>query len=97
MVGRDIGSVVLPDAELKIYLNASLEERALRRHTEQVERQGSEDGLPPLAAVVEDIRRRDTMDHDNMRPAHDAIVIMTDNLNVSQVLEMIYSYLEETR
>jgi len=95
MVGRDIGSVVLPDAELKIYLNASLEERALRRHTEQVERQGSEDGLPPLAAVVEDIRRRDTMDHDNMRPAHDAIVIMTDNLNVSQVLEMIYSYLEE--
>ncbi len=96
MVGRDIGSVVLPDAELKIYLNASLEERALRRHTEQVERQGSEDGLPPLAAVVEDIRRRDTMDHDNMRPAHDAIVIMTDNLNVSQVLEMIYSYLEET-
>jgi cytidylate kinase len=95
MVGRDIGSVVLPDAELKIYLNASLEERAQRRYTEQIERQGSTANLPELVTVIEDIRRRDAMDHDNMHPAHDAIVIMTDNLSVSQVLEVIYSYLEE--
>jgi cytidylate kinase len=96
MVGRDIGSVVLPDAELKIYLNASLEERARRRHAEQAERQGSENGLPPLEEVIEEIRRRDAIDYDRMRPAHDAIVIMTDNLSVPQVLEVIYSYLEET-
>lgn len=96
MVGRDIGSIVLPDAELKIYLNASLEERARRRYAEQVERQGSENGLPPLEDVIEDIRRRDAIDHDRMHPAHDAIVIMTDNLSVAQVLEVIYSYLEET-
>jgi cytidylate kinase len=95
MVGRDIGSVVLPDAELKIYLNASLEERAKRRYAELKERQRSTDAPAPLEAVVEEIRSRDAMDHDNMRPAHDAIVIMTDNLSVPQVLEMIYSYLEE--
>jgi cytidylate kinase len=95
MVGRDIGSVVLPDAELKIYLNASLEERAKRRYAELKERQPSTDTSTPLEAVVEEIRSRDAMDHDNMRPAHDAIVIMTDNLSVPQVLEMIYSYLEE--
>jgi CMP/dCMP kinase len=97
MVGRDIGSVVLADAELKVYLNASLEERAERRRSELVARQGSEDGLPTLDEVIEDIRRRDALDHDNMRPAHDAIVIMTDNLSVPQVLEMIAGYLEEAK
>ena len=97
MVGRDIGSVVLPDAELKIYLTASLEERANRRYAEQLERMGQGADLPALETVIEDIRRRDAIDHDNMRPAHDAIVIMTDNLSVSQVLDVIYSYLEEPR
>lgn len=97
MVGRDIGSIVLPDAELKIYLNANLEERARRRYSEIAERQGSEHSLPPLEAVVEDIKRRDDIDRDRMHPAHDAIVIMTDNLSVPQVLEVIYSYLEEPR
>jgi CMP/dCMP kinase len=96
MVGRDIGSVVLPDAELKIYLTASLEERAKRRHAEMLARHEQGVELLDLPTVIEDISRRDANDHDNMRPAHDAIVIMTDNLNVSQVLEVIYSYLEET-
>lgn len=99
MVGRDIGSVVLPDAELKIYLTASLEERAQRRHAEMLERyqQGQGAEPPTLEIITADVQRRDTIDHDNMRPAHDALVIMTDNLNVSQVLEVIYSYLEESR
>jgi cytidylate kinase len=97
MVGRDIGSIVLPDAELKIYLNANLEERARRRYSEMAERQESEYGLPSLEAVIEDIKRRDDIDRDRMHPAHDAIVIMTDNLSVPQVLEVIYSYLEEPR
>jgi cytidylate kinase len=96
MVGRDIGSIVLPDAELKIYLTASLEERARRRHMEMMERLGSDDpALPPLEAVQADIQRRDEIDREKMHPAHDAIVIMTDNLSVVQVLEVIYSYLEE--
>jgi cytidylate kinase len=95
MVGRDIGAVVLPDAELKIYLNASLAERARRRHAELEERLGqSNPELPSMEEVLRDIARRDEIDHDNMRPAHDAIVIMTDNLSVPQVLDVIYSYLE---
>lgn len=97
MVGRDIGSIVLPGAELKIYLNASLQERAKRRYAELQERQRSLEQPASLEAVVEEIRNRDAMDHDNMRPAHDAIVVMTDNLSVPQVLEMIDSYLEEVR
>jgi len=99
MVGRDIGSVVLPDAELKIYLTASLEERAQRRHAEMLARyqQGQGAEPPALEIITADVQRRDAIDHDNMHPAHDALVIMTDNLSVSQVLEVIYSYLEESR
>ena len=99
MVGRDIGSVVLPDAELKIYLTASLEERAQRRYAEMLERYQHGQGVepPPLTTITADVERRDAIDHDNMRPAHDALVIMTDHLNVAQVLEVNCSYLEETR
>ena len=96
MVGRDIGAVVLPDAELKVYLNASLAERARRRHAELEERLGqSNPELPSMEEVLRDIARRDEIDHDNMRPAHDAIIIMTDNLSIPQVLDVIYSYLED--
>ena len=96
MVGRDIGAVVLPGADLKIYLTASLQERTRRRHTELVERLGEQDPtLPTMEEVLVDIQRRDEIDHDNMRPADDAMVIVTDNLSVPQVLEVICSYLEE--
>ncbi len=96
MVGRDIGAVVLPDANLKIYLTASLQERARRRHAELVERLGEHNpAIPTMEEVLADIQRRDEIDHDNMRPAEDAIVIVTDNLSVPQVLEVICSYLEE--
>ncbi|HYB01946.1 MAG TPA: (d)CMP kinase [Ktedonobacteraceae bacterium] len=96
MVGRDIGAVVLPNADLKIYLTASLEERARRRFSELVERLGEDNPtLPKMKAVLADIQRRDEIDHDNMRPADDAIVIVTDNLSVAQVLEVICSYQEE--
>jgi len=96
MVGRDIGAIVLPDADLKIYLTASLQERARRRYSELVERLGEHNPtLPRMEEVLADIQRRDEIDHDNMRPADDAIVIVTDNLSVPQVLEVICSYLEE--
>ncbi len=96
MVGRDIGAVVLPDAGLKIYLTASLQERARRRHSELVERLGENNPtIPTMKEVLADIQRRDEIDHDQMRPAEDAIVIVTDNLSVPQVLEVICSYLEE--
>jgi cytidylate kinase len=96
MVGRDIGAVVLPNAGLKIYLTASPQERARRRHAELVERLGEHNPvLPTVEEVLADIQRRDEIDHDNMRPAEDAIVIVTDDLSVPQVLEIICSYLEE--
>jgi cytidylate kinase len=96
MVGRDIGAVVLPDAELKIYLTATLEERAGRRYAELVERQGAQNSaLPSMEEVLKDIQRRDQLDHDNMQPADDAIVIITDSLSVPQVLEVIDGYLED--
>jgi cytidylate kinase len=95
MVGRDIGAIVLPDADLKIYLTASLQERSRRRYTELVERLGEQNpALPTMEEVLMDIHRRDEIDKDNMRPAEDAIVIVTDNLSVPQVLEVICSYLE---
>ncbi len=95
MVGRDIGAVVLPDAELKIYLTASLEERARRRYAELVERLGEHNpALPSFEEVMDDIRRRDSVDHANMQPASDAIIVATDHLSVQQVLDIIYKYVE---
>jgi len=95
MVGRDIGSVVLPDAELKIFLTASLEERARRRYTELVERLGADNpALPSLQSVQQDIARRDYIDRDNLQPAADAIVVRTDHLSIPQVLEVIKQHLE---
>lgn len=97
MVGRDIGAIVLPDAELKVYLTASLEERAKRRYAELEERLGAGNpALPTFEGVLEEIRQRDEIDREKMKPAHDAIVIMTDYLSVPQVLEVIESYLEAT-
>src|SRR5258706_9223301 len=57
MVGRDIGAVVLPDADLKIYLTASLQERARRRHAELAERLGERNPeLPSMEEVLSEIR-----------------------------------------
>ncbi len=100
MVGRDIGSVVLPDAELKIFLTASLEERARRRYAELIERAGSghtDNGvLLSMETVLEDIRRRDYIDRDNLRQTEDAIVVTTDHLSIPQVLEVILHHLESS-
>ncbi len=96
MVGRDIGAIVLPDAELKIYLTASLTERARRRRAELLQRSGEHNPtLPSLEQVMSDIQRRDDTDRENMLPAKDAIFIETDSLTVPQVLEQISHYVEE--
>ena len=97
MVGRDIGAVVLPDAELKIYLTASVEERARRRYLELLERLGEYNpALPSLASILSDIRRRDDLDRVRMQPAKDAIILETDHLSIQQVLEAIYTLMEKT-
>ena len=97
MAGRDIGTVVLPDAELKVYLCASLEERARRRHRELVERGDSAD----FQTVLDDLQRRDDIDSKRavspLQPAHDARLIDTDGLSVEQVLAAILRLMEDDR
>jgi len=96
MVGRDIGAVVLPEAELKIYLTASLKERARRRRAELAERSGENNpALPSLETVIDDIQLRDDTDRENMLPAKDAVFIETDHLSVSEVLAKISQYVEK--
>ena len=89
MVGRDIGTVVLPDADLKIYLDATLDERAERRYREVVARGQAISYQDVLGSV----RRRDEIDSGRtcapLRPADDAIVIDTTPLDVDQVLERV--------
>lgn len=92
MEGRDIGTVVLPDAELKIFLWASLPERARRRQREQ----GGE-----FEDVLEAIRRRDERDSTRhcspLRPAPDAVVVDTTDKTPEEVLELVLKLVEERR
>ncbi|HET7142144.1 MAG TPA: (d)CMP kinase [Candidatus Limnocylindria bacterium] len=85
MVGRDIGTVVMPHAQVKIWLEASLEERARRRWLE-LERQG---GSRQLAEVRAEMERRDRADGARpvapMRPAPNAVVIDTDGKTIEEV------------
>lgn len=87
--GRDIGTVVLPDAELKIYLIASLAVRAQRRYLE-LKQSGNEMSLTDLSKAID---TRDTKDANNtygpMRAAEDAITIDTDCLTINEVVEKI--------
>jgi len=85
MVGRDIGTVVLPDADLKIYFDASAEERAKRRYDEIIARGGSADYSDILAKVIERDRIDSTRDVAPLRVASDAVVINTDNLTADEV------------
>ena len=86
MVGRDIGTVVFPDAQVKVYLDATLEERARRRHLEEKER-----GLPSdYGCVLEDLSRRDQIDSSRreapLSRAQDAVIIDSTEMNVGQVV-----------
>ena len=89
VLGRDIGTVVLPDADLKIYLDASIEVRAQRRLLEELSRGNTLD----LEKTVEMLRHRDVIDstreHAPLKAAEDAILINTDHLTIEQVVEKI--------
>ena len=95
MVGRDIGTVVLPEADLKVYLDASVEERARRRYAELRER--------GQAAVYDEIlaamRRRDQIDSTRavapLRAAPDARLLNSDGLDADQVLEVLREWIKE--
>lgn len=95
MIGRDIGTVVMPEADLKIYLDASPEERARRRYLELVERGEEADYEEMLRAM----KRRDTIDSSRavapLKVADDAIVVNTDNLSIDEVLEVVESIVRD--
>lgn len=97
MAGRDIGTVVLPGADLKIYLDASLNERARRRHQEFVAggHAATEDD------VLNDLRRRDQIDSERdvspLRAAEDAVVIETDGLTIDEVFDRVLAVLRANK
>ena len=89
MVGRDIGTVVLPEADLKIYLEAVVDERARRRYCQVLQQRGQE-GDKEYEDIREAMIRRDRIDSGRkvspLHPAEDAVVIDTTDMTVRQVL-----------
>jgi len=91
MDGRDIGTTVMPDADVKIFLTASVEERAHRRH-EQL-RQAGLSGEVTLEQLIREIAERDEMDRSRpvspLRKAEDAILVDTTDLGIGEVVDII--------
>ena len=87
MAGRDIGTVILPDADVKIYLDASPEERARRRTAQRRSQAGVEE------RVLADLRRRDAIDSSRvtapLRVAEDAVVVHSDGLDFNQTVRAV--------
>lgn len=85
--GRDIGTVVFPDAQVKIFLTATPEARALRRHRQNVAAGRDSD----FATVLDSVNRRDHLDSTRtvspLRPADDAVIVDTSDLSLEQVLD----------
>lgn len=97
MDGRDIGTVVLPNADIKIFLIASVDERAKRRHLENLEK-GIESNLKKLK---EEIRRRDKFDSNRefspLKQADDAILLDTTSLSIEEVINKCKSIINDKR
>ncbi len=95
MIGRDIGTVVLPEAELKIYLDASVEVRAQRRYIEDL----SHGKDVCLEEVISSLRHRDELDSGRaiapLKAADDAIIIDSDRMTVYEVVEVVMGLLEK--
>ncbi len=89
MVGRDIGTIVLPEADLKIYLDASAAERARRRHEENQARGAGLNYHDTLDTVIERDRIDSTRDVAPLRAAPDAVVINSDGLTADEVFRQV--------
>ncbi len=87
LAGRDIGTVVAPDAPLKLYLDASAKERALRR-CKELEAQGLKVEFQSILTQLEGRDKMDTeREHSPLRPADDAHIITTEGITIEQVLK----------
>jgi cytidylate kinase len=97
MAGRDIGTVVFPDADRKFFLVASLDEK-VRRRAAQYERRGER---VDEQAMRKEVELRDRVDSNRpvapLRPADDAVIIDTDNLDVDQVVDRIVQHVHASR
>ena len=95
MDGRDIGTVVFPNAQLKIFLTATVEERAMRRYKELIAKGQQVD----LAQLKEDIASRDKQDSERaispLRQAEDALLLDTSDMNIEQVTAKILQLVED--
>jgi cytidylate kinase len=95
--GRDIGTVVLPDAPVKIFLTASAETRARRRNDQNIVAGGTDD----YDAVLADVRRRDHLDSTRpvspLRAAPDAVVVDTSDMSETQVIAHVLTLVEQRR
>lgn len=94
MDGRDIGTVVLPDAEVKIFMTATAEERALRRYKENM----AKGMTTSLEELTEDMKRRDHLDSTRtispLKKADDAIVLDSTHLEIDEVVKRILGIIE---
>ena len=89
MVGRDIGTVVLPEADLKIYLDATAQQRATRRYHEILLRGGTAEYEEILAKVIERDRIDSTRDVAPLKAADDAVIIDSDAMDADEVFEKV--------
>lgn len=93
--GRDIGTVVLPDADVKVFLTASAEERARRRNDQNVAAGLTDD----YAAVLADVRRRDHLDSTRavspLRAAEDALVVDSSDMTESETIAVLLDLVEQ--
>jgi CMP/dCMP kinase len=83
--GRDMGTAVFPHAPYKFYLDAPAQVRASRRVGERV---------ADLATVTEALKRRDRLDAEQSKPAHDALHVNTEHLNLAQVIDHILTHIQ---
>lgn len=95
MVGRDIGTVVLPEADLKIFLDASVKERARRRFEQRAQRGEN----PDFSKILKILQKRDRIDSTRevapLKAAEDAIQVNTDDLDIDQVVTRIEMLAQE--
>jgi len=97
MEGRDIGTVVFPDADVKIYLDASVEERARRRYNQDIEK-----GMNvTYEEILEAIKQRHKLETERelapLKPAEDAIIVDSTSLSIEEVVTKIKEIIEETK
>ncbi|HEX2622072.1 MAG TPA: (d)CMP kinase [Phototrophicaceae bacterium] len=97
IAGRDIGTVVLPDADLKLFLEVSLEERAERRYLNLLPNNPN----ITLQQIIDDLRRRDGLDttrtESPLRAADDSVVIVTDGIGIDGVMEEVLRHVTKEK